>query len=473
MKFAASLFSILLFLNGIMLTFQYHVFSDQMAEEDKVFNYDQEIEVNYRKGKLIVNHHFTDLPQDNVKLIWPTKSKKKACLLDDVKSCERLNDQLTQLKAGDEEKQSVSYEIPVSKKGLTSGGILRNIFITLQNGNPVHTQVHISDETKSGGQWFTGLQLVGQKTLDLLDYSMFSGYGAVTDLYWQKQKLKTVFENEQVTLYSDKAISKDLKTDLEDFSLDGFNHVTIMQSSKKNSAGRILFAPEFNVGSIEKKIVMSQIGQQYDFVSNNNWLPIAIAAFVSGKEIGSDKANEVTQIVNKYMTNEQSKAWKNSLIAQKGEEISPKRLDKLLSKTLDLQTSFFEMNDNDGAEIAPLLFEDARDVYLKDTEDKDTQVIFKDGSIFYKAVPVLNGLGYEVNEGKNGLYIESDTRKFRFPMTESFYVYNQKRYNTISQPFEKFGDDYYVEEAWLVRLFLVDVEKSDDKINIAPSAVLN
>lgn len=146
---------------------------------------------------------------------------------------------------------------------------------------------------------------------------MYSGYGAVTDLYWQKQKLKTVFENEQVTLYSDKAISKDLKTDLKDFSLEGFNHVAIMQSSKKNSSTRILFTPVFNVGSIEKKIVMSQIGQQYDFVSNNNWLPIAVASFISGKEIGSDKAHEITQIVNKYMTNEQSIAWKNSLIAQK------------------------------------------------------------------------------------------------------------------------------------------------------------
>ncbi|MBK3495444.1 hypothetical protein JFL43_11395 [Viridibacillus sp. YIM B01967] len=473
MKFAASLFSILLFLNGIMLSFQYHVYSDQLAEEDKAFSYDQEIEVIYRKGKLIVNHYLTDLPKENMKLIWPTKSKGKACFLADANSCERLNEQLTQLKAGDGEKQAVSYEIPLSKKGLTSGEVLRNIFLTLQHGTPKHTKVHITDETKSGGQWFTGLQLVGQKSLDLVQYSMFSGFGTVTDLYWQKHKLKTVFENEQVTLYSDEAVSKELMTELKDFSLDGIEHVAIMQSSNKSSAGRILFTPKFSVETIEKKIVMSRIGQQYDFKGNNNWLPIAVASFITEREIGSDKALEITEIVNSYMSNEQSKVWKKGLIKQKGETISPKSLDQLLSETIDLKTSFFEMNDNDNQEVAPLLFEDARKVYMKEIQDENMQVIFKDGRILYKAEPLLNGLGYEVREGRNGLYIESEARQFRFPMTEPFYVYNEKRYDTISQPFEKFGDDYYVEEAWLVRLFLVDVEKSEDKINIAPSDILN
>jgi hypothetical protein len=53
---------------------------------------------------------------------------------------------------------------------------------------------------------------------------------------------------------------------------------------------------------------------------------------------------------------------------------------------------------------------------------------------------------------------------------EPFYVFNERRYEVLSQPIEELAGDYYIEESWLVRLFLVDIQKEERRINITPSA---
>ncbi|POZ57795.1 hypothetical protein LYSIN_02579 [Lysinibacillus sphaericus] len=79
---------------------------------------------------------------------------------------------------------------------------------------------------------------------------------------------------------------------------------------------------------------------------------------------------------------------------------------------------------------------------------------------------MLPYLGYTASEGKNGYYVNSDNRTFRFPKESGFYVFNQRRYSTISDPIIKIVDHYYVEEAWLQRLFLVELQKSDGRIQV-------
>lgn len=127
------------------------------------------------------------------------------------------------------------------------------------------------------------------------------------------------------------------------------------------------------------------------------------------------------------------------------------------------------MNATNGNNIAPLLFEDKRPVYINELQQNNVQVIFKDGRILYSIKPILKKLGYATKVGSHGFYITGNDRSFRFPMDEPFYVYNEHRYDILSQPIEKYGNDYYIEEAWLVRLFLVNVEKSDKRIDIETS----
>jgi len=67
--------------------------------------------------------------------------------------------------------------------------------------------------------------------------------------------------------------------------------------------------------------------------------------------------------------------------------------------------------------------------------------------------------------------VNSETRVFRFPEAEhGFYVFNQRRYNTTSSPLSVVAGDYYIEEAWLQRLFLVDLQKDEQSIRITTAA---
>lgn len=453
-----------------MLTFQYHVYSDRLSEQDKAFHYDQDIDVVYREGKLIIKHRLSSLPEENMKFIWPTKSVKKACSSNDENNCNRLNKTLTGLKKGKTAEQTLSYIIPVSKKGLKSGQILRDIFLTLQKGTPVHTTMHITDETKSGGQWITGLPEVDSKKMTLVQYTMFSGNGPVTSLYWQKDKMKKVFTNDQMTLYGKNDISGELGKSLNGIELEDFEHVAIIETAKKkHSAGRILFTSEINGKTVEQKVILSQIHQKYKFNTSPSWAPAIIASFLTERTLGSTKAKKMIDILNDYMNQDQLSEWKKGLEKMQGKEVTATSLDRLLSESLNLKTTFFTMNANNGKNIAPLLFEDKRSIYINGLQQNKLQVIFKDGRILYSIKPILKKLGYTSKVGSHGFYIKSDTRSFRFPMDESFYVYNNHRYNIISQPIEEYGNDYFIEEAWLVRLFLVNVEKSDNRIDIKTS----
>ena len=470
MKFAASLFSILLFINGIMLTFQYHVYSDQLSEQDKAFHYDQDIDVVYRKGKLIVNHHLNSLPEDSMRFIWPTKSIKKSCSKNDKNNCNRLNKTITGLQKGKKEEQTLSYIIPISKTGIKSGQILRDIFLKIENGTPVHTTIHITDQTHSNGQWITGLPEVASKKLSLVQYAMFSGNGPVTSLYWRKSKMKKVFTNDQMTLYGKNDIPSDLTKSLNGLELEKFEHVDIIETEKKrHSAGRILFTSEINEKTLEQKVIISQINQKYKFNTSPSWAPAIVASFLTNRTLGSTKAQKMTNVLKDYMNQNQTTEWKKGLEEMEGKEVTTTRLDNLLSKTLHLKTSFFNMNATNGNNIAPLLFEDKRPVYINELQQNNVQVIFKDGRILYSIKPILKKLGYASKVGTHGFYITSNSRSFRFPMDEPFYVYNNHRYDIISQPIEKYENEYYIEEAWLVRLFLVNVEKSDKRIDIKTS----
>ncbi len=97
---------------------------------------------------------------------------------------------------------------------------------------------------------------------------------------------------------------------------------------------------------------------------------------------------------------------------------------------------------------------------------EDVHVILYEGQALYTADTLLPYLGYTVGEGKNGYYVNSEHRTFRFPKEPGFYVFNQRRYSTISEPIIKIANQYYVEEAWLQRLFLVELQKKEERIQV-------
>ncbi|PKC50061.1 hypothetical protein RhiirA1_487526 [Rhizophagus irregularis] len=103
---------------------------------------------------------------------------------------------------------------------------------------------------------------------------------------------------------------------------------------------------------------------------------------------------------------------------------------------------------------------------------EDVKIVYKDGLLYYSSKDILNLLGYEVAEGPNGYYVDNKLRSFRFPEEYNFYVFNQRRFDIISSPFIEIASEKFIEEAWLQRLFLVEIEKTENEIYVSPITTL-
>lgn len=468
MKFAAFIFSILLFINGILLSFQYHVFSTNSENQEKAFSYAQDIEVTYRGNAFLVKQTFTNLPEDKIKISWPEKSKGKACEISEDggknnKGCSRLTDQLNSFKAGENSTQTITYQIPLGKKGLQADKLYKDVFVSLKNGIATASNVQVVDEKSKGGHWFTGLPKIGEKSLQLVDYSYFAGAGQVYEVYWTKQRLKKAFDGKEFSIYTKKFTPTKFTSTLGSMKVLEGGHIDIIESTKKENGSRILFTDTLKKAKLQEKVVVSQIKEQYQFSTTNKNLPILVASFSLNQSLGSAKDKEMVRVLNEHFNTKQREYWKYGLDELKGEKIDSNKLDDLLSETLNDKTSFFKLNETSGSTVVPLLFEEERELYLNDKKLSDVKIILRNGEILYAANPMLNYLGYKTSIGKNGYYVEKSERKLRFPEQQyKFYVDNQMRVDYIGAgPIVEVGGTYYIEESWMIRVFRLNPPDSE------------
>ena len=153
-----------------------------------------------------------------------------------------------------------------------------------------------------------------------------------------------------------------------------------------------------------------------------------------------------------------------------GEALNAALLDKVIGDVTGYKTSFLTKNNNGEIDFHPFLLEDSRKVYIAGEEKSDMTVLVKEGKTLYPSTKIMHWLGYTVSSNEQSLYIESAENKFRFPLSEPFYVYNERRHNVKSTPFERIGDEFYFEEGSFIRIFRVVVQKNDEMIDIFPSA---
>ncbi|MFJ7950407.1 RNA polymerase II [Lysinibacillus sp. NPDC096418] len=467
MKFALSFFSILALIITGTLFFQYQAYSSDLEAGNGEFHYSQEIEIVYRENSLDVRQHFKNLPNQKVKIKWPKNAVDPTCFIETENSCNRLSEETTYFKKGETKAQSVSYIIPL-EGGLQDKMLIQDVFATLQNGETSYSVVHISTDVKMAGQWVTGLPLIGQQQLSLVNYTMFSGDGAVRDLYWQAGNLQVQKQTPVLSIYAKQAVSNEFLKALESIQFLNDEHISIIQEQKPVAEhdDRILFLPELTTQAVEQQVILSQIKSKLAFKDAPEWLIEVVASYLVSGSIGSDKAKEMVATLKEFMSNDQERAWQEAVNNLGEGPISPTTMDELLSEVLTEKTSYFELNVAQEKGVYPLLIEDERSVYVDDVIKEDVDIIQYEGQILYNADTLLPHLGYTANEGENGYYVNSETRTFRFPKEPGFYVFNQRRYSTISEPILKIANSYYVEEAWLQRLFLVELQKSDGRIQV-------
>lgn len=471
MKFALSLFTTLSVIIGAMLFMQYQVYSEQDTPTNKEFSYSQEIEITYREGSLDIRHHFKNLPNNSLEIVWPESAVDRNCFLETEYSCARLNDDKTNFESGENRSQSISYIIPL-EGGLTSEKLMNNIYASLKNGRVNFSTVHISTDSSVAGQWVTGLPLIGQQSLALVNYSMFSGTGQVRDLYWQQSGLALQKKTDTLSIYANTNVSAELSQTVDQLAEFGEEHFDIVQRNNKEvqKGYRMLFLPDLTTATLQKEVLMAQVESLYTFVDSPLWLKHVVAMYISGETFGTPRALAVVDTLMNEMTEEQLDDWISRINNLKGNNVSPAILDEELSAVFGEYTQYLSMNA-DAEETYPFMFNDKRDVYVNGVLKEEIDVILQEGKVLYTADALLREIGYTTSLGPNGYYVNSDTRLFRFPNAEhGFYVFNQRRYNTTTAPLSVIANTYYIEESWLQRLFLVELQKDEQAIRITTTA---
>lgn len=466
MKIAVSIFSILAILIGTMVFVQFQVYSDEVDSIDKGYSYSQEIEIVYRGESLDIRQHFRNLPLDEISIEWPQNALNPNCFIENEHSCARLSEDFLTFNAGETRAQSISYVIPL-QNGLQSQKLIKNVFATLKNGDVQFSTVHISTDQNVEGQWVTGLPLIGEQKLTLVNYTMFSGMGSVKDLFWQAGGFDLQNQSDVLSIYSKTPLSAAFYDKLANVNFISDDHLAIINGT--NEAGleghRMLFLPELTIAKLQQHVIITQVEANYQFGDTPNWIKQLMASYLTGTVFGSDKTKEVAATITAQMTDVQLADWNERLKALEGQPINAKVLDEQLSEVLGASTKYVTMSAR--SEIPyPFLYNDPREIFVDLHKHDEIQVVLKDGEILYSADSLLKALGYDVRIGENGYYITNETRAFRFPKEPGFYVYNQRRYNTVSMPIKMVANQYFIEESWLQRLFITELTKSDNRITI-------
>ena len=471
MKFVLSFLCLLLIVtNSVLLLFQYDAYSSGLEEDGQVFLYEQEVELKVKKDKIVIKQHFNDMPKEDVTVSWPIISENRSCDLETSESCNRLTEDMSMFKAGENSKQSISYEIPLVD-GLRDGQLIQNFLAKLETGGVSLTSLQITDEVKRGGMWVSGLPVIGKTSLELIDYTLFLGAGDAQELYWQQEVIPIQYEDDYFTIYASNTLPDEVTNLFEELDFINNEHLAVLFEENKNNidATRIAFIQQGDIASIQQELITKNIQARYGLSKDNQLISEVLSSFMLEIPVGSAKSVWMYDTVNNYLTSEQRIRFQNTL--KKNKQITAAKLDEILTDIINLKTSFFVMNEQAGGENFPLLFEDFRPVYINEQKHEEMNVLFKDGKVLYAAEPLLTTLGYTLNDTEKGLYVQNATRAFRFPIQEPFYVLNKKRYDALSEPFEVIGSQLYIEEAWMIRLFLLNIEKQEKRINITQSAL--
>ena len=472
MKFVLSFLCLFLIVtNSVLLLFQYDAYSSGLEENGQVFFYEQDVEMKVKKDKIVIKQHFINLPEEEVIVTWPINSENRSCDLDTSDSCNRLTEDMTTFKAEENSKQSISYEIPLVD-GLKDGQLIQDFLVKIETGAVSLTSLQITDELKRGGMWVSGLPLIGKTSLELIDYSLSIGAGDVEELYWQQNVLPIQYEDDYFTVYASTTLPDEITNLLGELDYINSEHLAVIFEKNKSNidASRIAFVQQEDIASIQNELIVKNIQAQYELPREDQLIAEVLSSFLLDLPVGSPKSSWMYETITNYLTSEQRKKFQTALLNNK-QQLTAAKFDEILTDIINLKTSFFVLNEQAGAENFPLLFEDYRPLYINELQQEKMKVLFKDGKILYEAEPLLSNLGYTLNHTDKGLYVQNATRAFRFPIQEPFYVLNEKRYDALSEPFEDIGSQLYIEEAWMIRLFLVNIEKQEKRINITQSAL--
>lgn len=444
------------------------------AEGGYASTFQQEIEVMNRADGLYIRHHFKNLAANRLEIIWPENSVNRACFIESTESCSRLDENATAFMEGENQEQSISYMIPRTES-MNKAYLFKDSFAKIHHSIASSTHFHLTDEIGIEGQWINGLKIIGREKMGLIDYSFYRGQGEVTDLYWQENEGSLLFNSDKLSVYGfNTSIEKEEYEAAEIvFKTLEIPHYTLMLNSGHGPIHSNRFIVK-NVAEGEKvtnAILVNQIHKQFSIEATDDFTAEFIASLLIEKGVGSSRMNELYEEVANTLTVAEMKSFTEKVTKNHDELINSTYLDDVVEEVTGFQTSFFEKNDHVNNPIYPFIFEEPRTVYINGKENADIKILLKDGKTLYPGIQIMRNLGFEMDQNDRSLYLESATKKYRFPLAEPFYVFNERKYNVMSTPFERISNEFYFDEVSLIRIFLLDIKKSADKIDITPISI--
>lgn len=458
---------LLLLVDGLLLYMHYRDAGNLTAQGHGQSTYTQEIEVTNRTDGLYVRHHFKDLSTKSQTIVWPTMSTKRSCYMEDSEACSRLDEDVAAFVEGDATEQSIMYVIP-KEHAMQQTALYKNVFASLSDSESSSSVLHLTDEMGLGGLWVNGLELVGNKKMDLIDYSLFQGYGELTDLYWQRNRQPIAYEGKQLSVFGTGANVEMLKETDDMLGSVNAAHATIVIDGENPpiESNRFTITNSRQAKSVAEGLLVSNTYNRFELSKDARLLAEIVTSLLSHKAIGDEKTHLVYETFVENVSETELQQVVNKVEARKGEMMNASVLDDILQEVTGYQSSYFVKNNNIDKHLYPFLLEDSRQVSIDGEEHEDLAVILKDGKILYPATQIMQKMGFTIRSNEQSLYIEGSMGNFRFPMKEPFYVYNERKYNVSGVPFERIGDEFYFQEAPFIRIFIVGINKTADTIEI-------
>lgn len=292
-----------------------------------------------KNDKIVIKQHFNNIPKEEVALSWPIISENRSCDLDTSDSCNRLSEDMTTFKVGENSKQSISYEIPLVE-GLKDGQMIQNFLVKLETGDVSLTSLDITDELKRGGMWVSGLPLIGTTSLELIDYTLSFGAGDVQELYWQQEVLPVQYEDDYFTVYASNTLPDEVTDIIGELDSTNDEHLAILFEENKNNidATRIAFIQQGDIASIQQELIIKNIQAQYGLAQDNQMIAEVLSNFLLEIPVGSAKSIWMYETINNYLTSDQRAEFQTALLNNKNTTAA--EFDKILTDIIDLKTSF-------------------------------------------------------------------------------------------------------------------------------------
>ncbi len=468
LKLMGRILLVLLMINAALLYIHYSDSAVADGYDKDALTYSQEIEVEYDGTHFIITHHFTNLAPLDYDIEWPKGSTNIQCVENEMSSCARSDEQLSQIVAGEAKEQTYRYTLakPQSIQGILE---VEKPFAMIANAAPQLTTVHIVDETANGGMWVTGLEQIGTHQLEDFHYFLFAGVGEVTDLFWQQEATPLAHRGERFTLF-DRAVTDEKFGEHIDELLAQFKskHMTIVLHQGKHNieTDRFVALPESEKENIANVLFTKSVQTAYGIPLEERKIAELVGSILLGEPIGTPPANVAFAKLNETLAADDLVRLENTLREPQEEPLTAERFDRLVGAASRSEVNYFsEMLAGEAPE--QLLLYEPKEVVLGEEILQGVKPIKMKGQLYYPIRPLLAAFDYEVTSDEQSIHVKSADETYRFSLIDPFYVYQEKRVNLRQSPYIFINGQYYFEEQSLLRIFKLIFEHHEEEIQVS------